>query len=523
MQVNRRYGGWIIVQMLACVGVEAAGADLRLVEAVKHQNTAAVRTLLAEGVDVDVSHPDGATPLAWAAHWDDLDTAALLLRAGANANAANDLGVTPLALACINGSEAMVDRLLGAGADPNAAPTAGETPLLAAARTGSAAVVKALLNAGAEVNAATTAARQTALMWAVAERHPDVVRVLIDAGADVHAHSTGGFTALLFAAQQGAVEAAEMLLDAGADVDDRASDDSTALLVATASGRARVTLLLLGRGADPNGASTGYTALHAAVLQNAVAAIGALLAQGAEPNARLTKAPAAIFGPSRGAGSEVLARVPWSGGRAGAGPAARQPGSLSGATPFWLAARSVNAPVMQALVDGGADPTLTTDDGTTPLMVAAGLTQVQGPRARRGDVSSFYSNWGERDSLEAVALLARLGADLNATNRADQTALHGAAYMGGGSVARFLVDRGAGLNAQDAQGQTPYRIAEGHLNVAGQGVTEWPETAALLRQRGADVSLGVDVRILLRRYDDDTTTEQPTTETTGSVDTTKRP
>jgi hypothetical protein len=56
------------------------------------------------------------------------------------------------------------------------------------------------------------------------------------------------------------------------------------------------------------------------------------------------------------------------------------------------------------------------------------------------------------------------------------------------------------VNVQDAQGQTPYRLAEGHLNVAGQGVTEWPNTAAILREVGADTTLGVDGRTLLRQY-----------------------
>ena len=39
---------------------------------------------------------DGSTALLWAAHWNDLDTADLLLRAGADANAANDFRMTPL-------------------------------------------------------------------------------------------------------------------------------------------------------------------------------------------------------------------------------------------------------------------------------------------------------------------------------------------------------------------------------------------------------------------------------------------
>jgi uncharacterized protein len=87
---------------------------------------------------------------------------------------------------------------------------------------------------------------------------------------------------------------------------------------------------------------------------------------------------------------------------------------------------------MQALLEGSADPRLASDSGATPLMVAAGLTQVHGPRARRGDVSQFYSNWGPVDSLEAVKFLIALGADVNAATRSGQTPLHGAAYMGPG-------------------------------------------------------------------------------------------
>ncbi|PYR51394.1 MAG: hypothetical protein DMF89_05620, partial [Acidobacteria bacterium] len=79
-------------------------------------------------------------------------------------------------------------------------------------------------------------------------------------------------------------------------------------------------------------------------------------------------------------------------------------------------------------------------------------------------------------------------------------ALHGAAYMGGTPIVQFLLDHGASLNPQDAQGQTPYRIAEGHLNVASQGVTSWPKTAALLKESGADTTLGVDGRTMLRQY-----------------------
>jgi ankyrin repeat protein len=491
-----------------CTFVSAAPVDTRVADAAERRDAAAVRMLLKTRADVNGRQPDGATALAWAAHWDDVELAAVLLAAGADVNAADDHGVTPLALACANGSATMASRLLEAGANPNAARSTGETPLMTAARTGSADVVRSLIAKGAALDANNTTSQQTALMWAAAESHPDVVRAFVAAGASVAAKSAGGFTALLFAARQGDVESARILLDAGADANTASPDGNSALTIATASGREAVALLLVERGADPNAAGAGFTALHAAVPKDMRRAVAALLAHGADPNVRLRSAPASLFGPARGAGSEVITEVEATkpraagggSGRPGAERALGGAGSFAGATPFWLAAKNVNVEIMRMLAEGGADPTLANVDGTTPLMVAAGVTQVQGPRAKRGDVSQFYSNWGEADSLQAIDYLLGLGADVNAANQAGQTPLHGAAYMGGTALVQRLVERGARINAQDAQGQTPYRIAEGHLNVAAQGVTEWPKTAALLKTLGADPALGVDGRTMLRRY-----------------------
>jgi uncharacterized protein len=496
-----------------CTFVSADTADSRVADAAERRDAAAVRTLLKARAAVNGRQPDGATALAWAAHWDAGDLADVLLKAGADANGADDRGVTPLALACANGSAAMASRLLAAGANPNAARSTGETPLMTAARTGNVAVVRSLIGKGAAID---TDAKQTALMWAAAESHPDVVRTLVEAGANVGAKSAGGFTALLFAARQGDAESARILLDAGADVNTTAPDGNNALTIATASGREAVALLLVERGADANGAGAGFTALHAAVPKDMRRVVAALLAHGADPNARLRTAPASLFGPSRGAGSEVITEVQGARPRAAAGGTARSPadramgaaGSFAGATPVWLAAKNVNVEIMRMLVEHGGDPALANAEGTTPLMAAAGLTQVQGPRAKRGDVSQFYSNWGEADSLQAVDFLIGLGAEVNAANEARQTPLHGAAYMGSNALVQRLVDRGATIDAQDAQGQTPYRIAEGHLNVAAQGVTEWPKTAALLKTLGADITLGVDGRTMLRRYVNTTNSPQ---------------
>ena len=300
--------GWWIVPLLSVASFAAASGDLRLVEAVQQGDKEAVRFLLQQA-DVNAPQADGATALHWAAHRDDLETADLLIRAGANASAANDYGVTPVSLACTNRSAAMVGKLLEAGANPSAAQLTGETVLMTCARTGSADAVQLLLASGADVNAKESKKGQTALMWAVAGRHSEVARALIEHGAEIRTPSKGGFTPLLFAARGGDLESARMLLEAGANVNEGTPKYGNALVVASSSGHEKLAVFLLEKGADPNAAdSNGVTSLHHAVQNGFSALTGirydaayrvrppnmpelakALLVQGADPNARITK------------------------------------------------------------------------------------------------------------------------------------------------------------------------------------------------------------------------------------------
>src|SRR5205809_2875330 len=203
--------GWFAVLVLSAGNLAVAADDLRLVNAVKAKDKDAVRSLLNEKVDVNVPLADGATALQWAADWDDLETAGLLIRAGAKVNAAHEYGVTPPTAACTNGNGAMVETLLKAGADPNTALPTGETALMTCARTDSVEAVKSLLIRGANPNAKENQQGQTPLMWAVAEKRAGVAQVLIEHGADPNAHSKGGFTPLMFAARVGDVESVRVL------------------------------------------------------------------------------------------------------------------------------------------------------------------------------------------------------------------------------------------------------------------------------------------------------------------------
>ena len=77
----------------------SSDSDLRLVQALQARQLDTARALIDADVDVDAVQADGATPLAWATHWNELDLVDLLLAAGADGDRANDLGVTPLMLA----------------------------------------------------------------------------------------------------------------------------------------------------------------------------------------------------------------------------------------------------------------------------------------------------------------------------------------------------------------------------------------------------------------------------------------
>ena len=306
----------------------------------------------------------------------------------------------------------MVETLLAAHADANAAQASGLTPLMTAARTGTVAVVEALLAHGADVNATTTETHSTALMWAVAERHPAIVRVLIEHGVNPQASTTDGFTPLLYAAHNGDVEMAEILLAAGVAINATGVDGTHPLPYAIISRQDAFARFLLERGADPNGSMGGIRALHAAAGSVApwlgewnrrhgdgrwrsdfgtstldpsrrLTLITELLARGADPNARITITAAMdmsdIGYPRKGAFETV----------------ARGTGNLRGATPLWVVANTSSGhrgaadqvetvvEIFRALLAAGADQFLTTDDGTTPLMAAADSATSRTRRAHR--------------------------------------------------------------------------------------------------------------------------------------------
>jgi ankyrin repeat protein len=494
--------------LLMAVNVSAApDGDTRLAEAAMKRDANAVRALVAMGVDPNAPGKDGAPALHWLVRVDDLETARLLIRSGADARRADRYGVTPLSLACSNGDAAMIRLLLDAGADPNSADPTGETALMTAARVGDLESVKALLDRGAVLDARDPTFQQTALMFAVRENHPAVVRFLVERGADVNARTRvgqtppwvlpnsvpgfghgvgivrgglpergsryltpGGLTPLLYAARDGRVESAKVLVDAGAEINQTDANGITPLLMAITNNHIEMARFTIDHGAAINVSDWyGRTPLWAAVetrnmdVDNATFENGVdrgpvleliriLLDKDADPNARTKETP-----PIRRQMLRVTGSLSWV--------------DFTGQTPFLTASLAGDVTVMRLLLDYGADPYIPTFAGTTALMAAAGVNWV---------VDQTYDE-GPPQLLEAVKLCWELGMDVNAVNSMGLTAVHGAANRGSDDIIRFLVEKGAKLDAKDKEGRTPLVWAEG-VFLATHPAKPKPSSIALIKQ-----------------------------------------
>ncbi len=434
---------WLLLAA-PCIAAEAPLAD-----AAESNSSAAVRKLLEQHAKVNAPQADGMTALHWATYHDDLDIVKLLLTAGADAKAANRYGVTPLSLACTNGNADVVELLLDAGAGANTKLPGGETALMTASRTGRLGPVQALLARGADVNAKEHKG-QTALMWAAAEGHAEVVDALLKAGADFRTPLPSGFTPLFFAIREGRSKVVFRLLEAGNKVNDimrpeRNGKAASPLILAIENGHFELAAALLKAGADPNDQPAGYAALHALTwVRKPIRGDGDPPPIGSGDLSSLEIARQLV---KHGADINVRLKK----GRSGRGRF-----TSTGSTPFLLASRAADIPLMQLLLELKADAGLPSADDCTPLLAAAGVGALDDGEEAAGT---------EEEAVEAVRLLLDLGADINAVDKNGETAMHGAAYQSRSGVVQLLADRRADIKVWNRKNKcdwTPLMIAQGH-------------------------------------------------------------
>lgn len=519
------FGGPLVAQTLSVPKPdEVQGSPLA--EAARQGDRQAVKALLQQGLDVNGWGTDGTPALHWAVRVNDQDLVDALLAAGADVNGANRYRRAPIHVAVEYRHLGMIRKLLDAGADIEAADASGEPPLLIATRLGAVDLVDELLAQGAAVDTRDLVYEQTALMLAVREEHSGLVQRLLAAGADVNAQSlageemrfilpievpvgtskgvginrmgwpdrgarqpiAGAKTPLLYATRQGNLALTRLLVEAGADTDIADANGITPLINAIInhsivnvnrtgqSDHLKIAQYLVEAGANVNAQDWyGQTPLWVAVdirnlefqvtatsnrvdRETAYALIESLLAAGADANSRTKEFP-----PER---------------RYIAGTGSNGWVDMTGQTPFLRAALAGDLRVLRLLLEHGADPNFSTFEGTTPLMVAAGVTWA---------FSETYDE-GADALLETVKLTHALGNDINAVNSMGLRAIHGAANRGSNDIIAYLVENGARLDVSDNEGRTPIAWAEGVLTGARAPFRK-PETIALLQALQAEAAL----------------------------------
>jgi len=248
----------------------------------------------------------------------------------------------------------------------------------------------------------------------------------------------------------------------------------TPLLVAAVRAQVPLALWLLDHGADPNIGDAGFTPLHWVSTewesftanrvyglidgmggipdrQAKLQMLNALLAHGANVNARMTKPQPSVAG-----GYE----------------------DTVGATPLLLAASADDLEIMKILLKAGADPKIPTATKATAIMAATGLNHGIGE-----------SPVTEAEAIACVKFLLDLGVDPKGSTTTGENALFGPGYRGWNTLLAQLIDLGVDVNAVSKVGTTPYLAAAGFGDRLG-GVLYNTEGAELLLKRGADPKLG---------------------------------
>ena len=126
---------------------------------------------------------------------------------------------------------------------------------------------------------------------------------------------------------------------------------------------------------------------------------------------------------------------------------------VAGTTPFLRAAKGADIPVMNLLLEHGAEAALSTSQGIDPLMTAANLG------TREADSTGRYKT--QAQVIEAIRICIEQGLDVNARANDGRTAIFGAAMFGYADVVKFLAEQGAELDYTDNRGLAPLDAAMG--------------------------------------------------------------
>jgi ankyrin repeat protein len=419
-----------------------------------------------------------------AARQGQLAVARFLIDKGADLEWPSGFSQTPLHHAVGNGHKAMTELLLAAGARVDPKDSQGETPLFKAVDRGFLEIAKVLLAAGADVNATLSSDQSTPLHRAVEQGRAAMIDLLLDAGADLEARISDRDTStpLLYALRAGRSyddpSIVEQLLARGADVNATSALGSTVLYIAVAERAtpARSLLAILDRKPNLEARGAGnITPLQLACVNRNYNVARMLLKAGADPNVRFDQAGARpVFLVPRTETHVRGFKEPTSGTRVAGKLIQLEP---EGSTPLHWAVADWDRELTELLLEHGADPNATDNNGHTPLLAAVESSTGEGsldvnrtvirllleagadPNVSDRNGTSLLRHAIRVGSIELTAALLSRGVDPDHVDSTGSTPMHAAALWSHANAVELLVERGAAMDRQDHLGNTPLHVA----------------------------------------------------------------
>lgn len=303
-------------------------------------------------------------------------------------------------------------------------------------------IVECLIANGADVNGKRDPSNpytveNPPLVAAIHGVQVEITKLLIENGADVHAKTEHGLLLIHYAIKtyegknfHAELSVIDMLLAKGVDIESRDQLGRTSLHIAAREGRADLLPELVSRGATANTTDNhNQTSLEGACRSGSLDTVKFLVSHGAEINH--SKGCAALGIVARQGFLDIVTFL-----------------LDNGAEPF---SESRNGPELLRAAQGG-------NSEIVQLLISRGYGGSQGPES--------LLTASQNGTPKPVSLLLKHGVPIDVRNAKQQTVLHVAVlgarmrWYSHDLVIMDLLEKGADMNAVDADGKTPLDLAK---------------------------------------------------------------